>query len=155
MSYKTYVMLRADGSVNSHIVTAGPAPKGYTEVTDPDQASLVQRSQNRAAMDHISGRLVEKTMLKFVPRSRAFIADGVDVMVIDVKGDPGGRRSLTIMVGSPPRELQLPVGEPLEITTSTPGRIPIRLREPMLLAETIVVLAVPAGGLRDAGGGQP
>jgi len=145
--YRTYAKLNADGTIHSHMVTGGPVPPLYIEVVNEEDAILVQRSMNRALFDFATKRFTRKRTLRFVPTRRTFLADGVDVMVVNVVGETGPLRTLRIVIGdTPERVIDLPVGDPLEIVTRVPGPIGIRLRERLLIADPIVVMAVAPEG---------
>jgi hypothetical protein len=149
MSYRTYVKLAPDGTVNSHIVTAGTVPEGYFEITDPDQVRMVQRGQNRVVFD--GQRFRPKRPLQLVVDRRTFLADGVEMVTVRIEGDVGEQKTVRVMVGN--RVVDVPVGEPLEISTRAAGRISVRLKEQLFVAEPIVVDAIEVE-VTDASGAE-
>jgi hypothetical protein len=141
VSYKTYARLDPDGTVNSHIITAGRVPDGYDEVTDSAQVALIHRAQNRVIFQN--GMFVRKQMIRFSVSKRTFLADGIDSISISVVGDIEDDRVLNVLVGRRGgRKATISKLDPLELVTTAPGAIGVTLIERTLIAEPIVVVAI-------------
>jgi hypothetical protein len=118
-----------------------PHPSFDSELQDPDEILAVQREPWRFRFDR--GRLVRKPELVLALEDpRPIAGDGQDVARIHVIGAPEGVEKVRVRVGT--NEVLVPVDEPLEISASLAGTVRVRLEEPLLHAEPVIVSVVEA-----------
>lgn len=141
MRFGFYVRTDGFGNIVAVHRNRGPCPHASfdCEVQDPDEILAVQREPWRWRFSE--GRLVRKPEIVLALEDpRPIAGDGQDVARIHVRGAPEGVEKVRVRVGT--NEVLVPVDEPLEISASLAGAVRVRLEEPLLHAEPVVVSVV-------------
>lgn|SRR3990167_10518608 len=142
MSLKKYIRVGADGVVQASVMRSDNyAPRGFIEVTDPEQKRLV--SGNLGGLLYCDGRLTEKCMVKLVADKLEFVVGAGDMVTVSITDVPGAVEHVKILVNR--REALLAVGETLEVTSDTAGAILVRVADAQpVRGNSLVLLAKEA-----------
>lgn len=135
--YETYIRVAPDGRIVETVAKIGEAKNRDFIKLDDDQTALLRRETAHGLLWRDG--LVLKPLVRIVADRASFRADGRDMVSVRLEGVPEDHPQVKVVAGD--SAYQLPRGEPLEITADTFGTIRVGLREPLLRAEDIMLIA--------------
>lgn len=111
---------------------------GFVQTDDPKEISLLVRGLHRCVLR--GGRVVDKPSVKIVADRRGFRADGVELVKIKVEDLPAEFDRCTVRVGD--QAFTLLRGEELEVSSRVAGVVQVKVDEPGLYAEPLLLQAM-------------
>ncbi len=139
---RAFVRAASDGRILEDLVWMGGSPGSeFVEVTDRESRRLLALDPEKILL--VGDRVVRKPVVELVASRSRLLADGEDEVIVEVSGIPESFDRVRVAVGG--QEGELARGETIQITSQTAGVVVVQLREPVLYARALHLVAeVPA-----------
>ena len=134
-----FIRVDGFGQIVEHVMWGEGAPTPeHIEVSDVESKRAVSQDMDRIRWR--DGIVSRKPVVEFVASKGRLLADGIDEVTIEVKGLDPESGPLRVLVNGVPGEII--AGEPITITTRSPGPIRIRGDSKTVFSMAKTVLAV-------------